>query len=49
METGEEMGGEGQVSGPGGEGETAGQEGVSGCGSEVTETGEKVRGHLVDK
>ncbi len=43
----EEVGG--QVTGTGGKGVIAGQEGVAECGGEVTGTGEKVRGHPVDR
>lgn len=43
------MADEGQVSGTRGKGGIAGQEGVAGCGREVTGTGEKVRGHVVDR
>lgn len=43
------MGRESQVTETAGKGVTAGQEGAAGLGSEMTGTGETVRGHLVDR
>lgn len=40
---------QGQVTGTGAKGVIAGQKGVTGCRTEVTGTGEKVRGHLVGR
>lgn len=40
--TGEEVGGEGQVTGYGGKGGFCRKEGVAGCGRDMTGTGEKV-------
>ncbi len=46
--TGEQVGGDGQVTGTGGKGVSAGQEGDAGV-RVMAETGGKVRGHLVDR